>query len=114
MRNGMSIAVKPKVARMTSAKIIMDAATERTAARKAYRTKIESLLAESKDERLAHVWQRVYPFPIDPACELPDRRGIIQDLADFAEVLQPRLEGMKPHRLCRLVEHYAAHPIASI
>ena len=80
----------------------------RTAARKAYRAKIESLLDESRDERLAEVWQRVCPFPIDPACELPDRRGIIEDLADFAVVLQPSLDGMKADRLCRLIEKYAA------
>jgi hypothetical protein len=73
-----------------------------------YRAKIESLLDESRDERLADVWQRLYPFPIDPAYELPDRRGIIEDLADFAEALQPSLNGMKADRLCRLIEKYAA------
>ena len=78
------------------------------AARKAYRAKIESLLDESRDERLADVWQRVCPFPIDPAYELPDRRGIIEDLADFAEAIQPSLDGMKADRLCRLIEKYAA------
>ena len=82
--------------------------TRQAAARKAYRAKIESLLEESKDERLADVWQRVCPFPIDPAYELPNRRGIIEDLADFAEVLQPSLDGMKANRLCRLIEKYAA------
>ena len=51
---------------------------------------------------------RAYPLPIDPACELPDRRGIIEDLADFAVVLRPSLDGMQANRLCRLVEKYAA------
>ncbi|MGO9113150.1 MAG: hypothetical protein ACLP9L_28280 [Thermoguttaceae bacterium] len=88
---------------------IKGAAARRTAARKAYRAKIEALLGESRDEKLAGVWQRVCPFRIDPVCELPDRRGIIEDLADFAEVLRPRLDGMKAHRLCRLVEKYAAY-----
>ncbi len=85
-----------------------DDATQRTAARKVYRAKIKSLLGESKDKQLADVWQRVCPLRIDPARELPDRRGIIEDLADFAEVLQPSLSGMKAQRLCLLVEKYAA------
>ena len=80
----------------------------RARARKAYRARIESLLDESRDERLADVWQRVCPFRIDPAYELPARRGIIEDLADFAEVLRPDLHGLEPHRLCRLIEKYAA------
>ena len=83
-------------------------ATVVDAHRKAYRGKIESLFDESRGERLADVWQRVYPLPIDPACELPDRRGIIEDLADFAEVLQPSVDGLTAHRLCRLIEKYAA------
>ena len=36
-----------------------------------------------------------------------DRLGVIQDLADFAEVLQPSLEDMTADRLCRRVERYA-------
>jgi hypothetical protein len=90
------------------ARAIKDDTTRRTAARKAYRAKIESMLDESSDEPLADVWQRSYPFPIDPAAELPDRRGIIEDLADFAEVLQPSMDGMKANRLLRLIEKYAA------
>ena len=111
MDNDNKTAVKPKLERMvgaSNARAIKDDTTRRTAARKAYRAKIESLLDESKDERLADVWQRVYPFPIDPAYELPDRRKIIEDLADFAVVLQPSLDGMKADRLCRLIENYAA------
>jgi hypothetical protein len=77
-------------------------------ARKVYRAKIESLLDESRDERLADVWQRVYPFPIDPAYELPDRRGMLEDLADFAERLQLSLDGVKADQLCRLIEKCAA------
>ena len=79
----------------------------RTAAGKAYRAKIESLLAESGDEPLAEVWRRVCPFPIALACDVPDRRGIIEDLADFAEVLKPNLKGMKAQRLCWLIEKCA-------
>ena len=90
-------------------RVIKDDTTRRTAARNAYRAKIESLLDESGDDRLADVWQRVCPFPIDPAFDLPDRRGIIADLADFARVLQPGLDGMNAHRLCRLIEKYAAY-----
>ena len=81
---------------------------ERTESEKAHRAEIESLLDKARDVQLADVWQRVYPFPIDPTCKLPARRGIIEDLADFAEVLHPSLDGMKPDRLCRLVEKYAA------
>ncbi len=76
--------------------------------RKAYRARIESLLGKSKDERLADVWRRACPFPIDSEYELPDRRGIIEDLADFAEALQPNLDAMQANRLCRLIEKYAA------
>src|SRR5208337_3063923 len=87
---------------------IKDGAMRRDLARKAYRARIESLLDDSSDAPLAEAWQRVYPFPIDAASELPDRRGIIEDLADFAEVLQPGLDGMKANRLCLLIEKYAA------
>ncbi len=33
---------------------------------------------------------------------------MIEDLADFAEALQPRLERMKSERLFRLIAKYAA------
>jgi hypothetical protein len=111
MDNDSKTTVGPKLQRMmraSNARTVKDDTTRRTAARKAYRAKIESLLDESRDERLADVWQRLYPLPIDPASELPDRRGIIEDLADFAEALQPSLDGMKADRLCRLIEKYAA------
>jgi hypothetical protein len=87
---------------------IKDDPTRRAAARQAYRAKIESLLNESHDEPLAAVWRRVCPLPIGPEFRMPNRRGMIRDLADFAEVLQPSLHGMKADRLCRLVEKYAA------
>ncbi len=80
----------------------------------AYRAKIEFLLDESSDERLAYVWQRVFPLPIDPANELPQRRGIIEDLADFAEVLKLNLDGMEAHRLCWLVEKYASYDLYNL
>jgi hypothetical protein len=97
-----------RMARVSNARSIRDNTTRGTAARNARRAKIESLLDESRDERLAGVWQRVYPLPIDSASELPDRRGIIEDLADFAEVLQSSLDGMEANRLCWLIETYAA------
>jgi signal transduction histidine kinase len=75
----------------------------------AYRAEIESLLDLSSDEQLAEVWQQVYPLPIDPARELPDRRGIIVDLADFVGALTPSVDGMESVQLCRLVERYAAY-----
>ncbi len=105
-------AVRLKLLRMVragKAGAITDDANRRTAAQRAYRAQIESLLDESRDERLADLWQRVCPFAIDGACELPDRRGMIADLADFAEVLRPSLDGMRARRLCRLVEKYAAY-----
>jgi hypothetical protein len=80
----------------------------RDAARKAFRAKIQSLLRKSEDGPLACVWQLVYPCAIDPLRELPDRRGIIEDLADFAEVLRPNLNGMHADRLCRLIARYAS------
>ena len=106
MGNESKTAARPR--RMVRASI-KDDTTRRTAARKAYRAKIEFLLDESGDGRLADVWQGVYPFPIDPTCELPDRRGIIEDLADFAASLQPNRDGMKADQLCRLIETYAAY-----
>ncbi len=111
MNNDQKSAVKPKLERIVSAgnATAIEDDTTRIAARKAYRAKIESLLDESRDERLADMWQRAYPLSIDPAYELPDRRGIIEDLADFAEVLQPSLGCMKSHRLCRLLEKYATY-----
>ncbi len=112
MNHANKTAVAPKlgrVARASNARAIKDGATGRTAPWSAYRAKIESLLGKARDERLADVWQRVCPFPVDPSHELPNRRGIIEDLADFAEVLQPSLGGMKADRLCWLIEKYAAY-----
>ena len=82
--------------------------TDRAAARQAYRARIKSRLGKSEDERLADLWQQLYPFPIDPTRELPDRRGMIEDLADFAEALQPRVDRIQSDRLFRLIAKYAA------
>jgi hypothetical protein len=106
MDNDNKTAVRPKlkrVARASSTRVI----ARRTAARKANRAKIESLLDESRDERLADMWQQVCPFPIDQAYAFPDRQGIIVDLADFAEALQPSQDCMKADQLFRLIEKYA-------
>jgi hypothetical protein len=103
--------IRPGDGRMVSAskpRAVRADAMRRTLARNVYRAKIESLLDKSSDERLGYVWQRVCPLPVDSVHELPDRRGVIKDLADFAEVLRPNLDGMKPQRLCRLIENYAA------
>ncbi len=111
MDNDNMTAVMPKLERMVRAcniTAIRNGAARRSAARRAYRAKIESLLDESRDERLADMWQQVCPFAVDPAYELPDRRGIIRDLTDFAEVIRPSLDGMKADQLCRLIEKYAA------
>jgi hypothetical protein len=104
---------REKMARASDASTIKVVTARTTAARKTYRAKIESLLEKAKDEPLTDVWQRVCPFLIDPTSELPDRRGIIRDLADFAEVLQPSLDGMKTRRLCRLIKNYAAYEPSS-
>jgi hypothetical protein len=68
------------------------------------RSSIEALFGELATERLAGVWQRLYPLPIDPKCEMPDRQGIIEDLEDFAEVLHPNLDRMDADQLCSLME----------
>ena len=97
MDNDSKTTVGPKLQRMmrtSNTRTVKDDTTRRTAARKAYRAKIESLLDESRDERLADVWQRLYPLPIDPASELPECRGIIEDLADFAEALDDASRGI--------------------
>ena len=93
---------QPTAVLTNNSRAIEDDITRRTVARTAYRAKIESLLDESSDERLADMWQRVYRFPV----EVPDRRAIIEDLADLAEALKPSLDGMKADRLCRLIEKY--------
>jgi hypothetical protein len=77
----------------------------RTATRTASMTRIENLLDEVDDPVLSDLWRQVCPLHVE---QLPDRQGIIADLADFAEVLQPRLIGMQASQLCRLIEAYAA------
>jgi hypothetical protein len=98
-----------KRVRAGTARAIKNDATRSTVARNAYRDQTVSLLDELSDERLADVWEWVCPFPIDLAYDLPDRRGLIEDLADFAEALQPSLDGMEADQLCRLIEKYAAY-----
>ena len=67
-------------------------------------TQIETLLDKVDDPVLAYLWRQICPLQVD---QLPDRRGIIADLADFAQVLQPHLNGMQAPELCRLIEDYA-------
>jgi hypothetical protein len=83
----------------------VDPGTTRTPAEEAYRVKIEALLAKADDAVLADLWRQVFPYPVDQS---PDRLGVIQDLADFAEVLQPRMDGLQANKLCWLIEAYAA------
>ena len=79
-------------------------AGQRTVTRTASMTRIETLLNEVDDPVLADLWRQICPLDVE---QLPDRQGIIADLADFAEVLQPRLNGMHAPQLCRLIEAYA-------
>jgi len=90
------------VIRATKGRPITITARNRTAARR--RTKIEALFNKMPTERLAELWQRLCPFPLDPDCELADRRGMIKDLADFGLVLQPNLEGLDTEQLWWLVD----------
>jgi hypothetical protein len=66
---------------------------------------IETLLDKANSKVLADLWQEVCPYPVDT---LPERHAILEDLADFAEVLQPRLADMRADELCRLIGKYAA------
>jgi hypothetical protein len=73
--------------------------------RTASHAKIKALLDEADGRRLAKAWQWVYPRPIGSEAELPDRPGMVEDLADFAEVvLQGSLDGLTVDRLCKLTE----------
>ena len=77
----------------------------RAATRVASMARIEALLEQVDDPVLADLWRQICPLRVD---QLPDRQGMIVDLADFAEVLEPRLNGMKAWQLCKLIEAYAA------
>jgi hypothetical protein len=79
---------------------------KKTELRQAYRAKIEAMLAELACEQLVDAWRQVCPFAIAAEFGLPDRLGIIRDLADFAEVLQSNLEEMTSEQLCRQVAKY--------
>jgi hypothetical protein len=68
------------------------------------RARIEALFDELTTDRLAGLWQRLYALPVKPDCELPNRRGMIGDLADFGQVLQPNADGLTADQLCRLVD----------
>jgi hypothetical protein len=90
---------------MTDSKIArVNVSTTRTPAGRAYRATIEALLDKVNGEVLAELWREVCPYPVD---ELPQRHGMIEDLADFAEVLRPRLADMQANELCRLIQRYA-------
>ncbi len=77
----------------------------RTPLERDYRAGIEALLDQADSEMLADLWREACPFPVD---ELPPRHAVIEDLADFAEQLQPRLAGVQADELCRLIAKYAA------
>jgi hypothetical protein len=80
-------------------------AGHRTATWRASIARIETLLDKVADPVLADLWLRICPLQVE---QLPNRRGIIADLADYAEVLHPHLSGMRPPQLRRLIESYAA------
>ena len=77
----------------------------RTRTGSAYRARIEARLDKAESEMLTDLWQEVFPYPV---AELPERQALIEDLADFAEVLQPRLADMRADQLCGLIGKYAA------
>lgn len=93
----------PAMATSTIAHV--NVSTARTPAGRDHRARIEALLDKANSEVLAHLWEEVFPYPVD---ELPQRPAMIEDLADFAEVLQPRFADMPAEQLCRLIEKYAA------
>jgi len=98
-------AVKPTPVREAGAdKVIKAGIRTMTATRTTAITQIEALLDKVDDPLLAHLWRQICPLDVE---QMPDRQGIIADLADFAEVLQPRLNGMQAPQLCRLIEAYA-------
>ena len=98
--------IRPPPAWETGAEQVIEADVRTgTATRTASVTRIETLLDKADDPVLADLWRQICPLPVD---HLPDRQGIIADLADFAEVLQPRLDGMQAQQLCRLIAAYAA------
>jgi hypothetical protein len=78
--------------------------TARTAAERSRRATIEILLDKANHQVLADLWQEVCPYLVD---ELPERQGLIEDLADFAEVLRPSLGDIQTDELCRLIQRYA-------
>ena len=81
----------------------VDISPVRTTAGSHYRAGIESLLDKASSEVLGHLWRDVFPYHVD---QLPQRHAIIEDLADFAEVLQPQLADMQANQLCGLIEKY--------
>jgi hypothetical protein len=100
------IAVRPTPLVGNGADKVIKAVTGvRMAARTPALARIETLLDKVEDPVLADLWRKICPLRVD---RLPDRQGMIEDLADYAEVLQPRLNGMEAPQLCRLIEAYAA------
>ena len=65
-------------------KVIETGIRTRTEIRTTPITRIETLLDKVDDAVLAKLWRQICPLHVD---QLPDRQGIIADLADFAEVL---------------------------
>ena len=98
-------AVRPTPVGEAGADKVIEAGIRKTATRTASITRIETLLDKVDDPVLAYLWRQLCPLHVD---QLPDRQGIIADLAEIAEVLQPRLSGMQAPQLCRLLGAYAA------
>jgi hypothetical protein len=78
----------------------------RSGSAKVYRAQLEAKLAELADRQLVEAWLLVCPFAVPRACDMPDRLGMIQDLADIAEALQPSLQEATADQLCWLVKQY--------
>ena len=100
LRGGRQLSIQKAAA----AKVIKAGIRTRTATRTAATSPTEALLDKVDDPILANLWQQIRPLHVG---QLPDRQRIIADLAGFAEVLRPRLNGMQAPQLCRLIEAYA-------
>jgi hypothetical protein len=70
------------------------------------RAKVGLLFAELATDRLAGLWRRLFPLSVDSGRELPDRQEMIEDLADFGQVLQPNQDGLTADQLCWMLDKF--------
>jgi hypothetical protein len=66
-------------------------------------TRIEVLLGGVTTAQLADLWRRLYPLPLESDRQLPGRPALLDDLADFGQVLQPNADGLTADQLCWLL-----------